>query len=46
MVIVGDGSDYTPGATQYYELSLFGKSTLESTKICQSNFKLYLINKI
>ena len=46
MIVVGDGSDYVPGKTQYYELTQFGQSQLTSTTICQDNFKLFLLNKI
>jgi hypothetical protein len=46
MIVVGDGSDYVPGKTQYYELTQFGQSQLTSTTTCQDNFKLFLLNKI
>lgn len=46
MLVVGDGQDFEPQKTQYYELTQFGPYVLTKTTDCLLNFKIYQITKI
>ena len=45
MAVIIDGGDYQHNITQYYELYLFGPSTIINQLICQDNLKLITLKK-